>query len=206
MSARVDHLMWAVPDLDTAIEDLHARTGVRPARGGTHPGQGTRNALLALGPRCYLEVLAPDPEQPPSGGLAHLIAGLRTPRLVTFAVAVEGLVQMGLQGIVAMSRTTPDGVELRWELAFLTGHPFGLSMPFVIDWRDSPHPAATAPAGCTLAALHLAHPDAPGLQTAIASLGLSLVVEQAATPCLTADLDTPAGRVRLSSAGSDASG
>lgn len=201
MTARLDHLMWAAPDLDAAVAELADRTGVTAAPGGAHPGQGTRNALLALGPRCYLEVIAPDPDQPAGGGLARLISGLSCSRLVTFAVSVDGLVEMGLGGVVAMSRTTPEGDELRWDLAFLGGHPYGLSMPFVIDWGDSPHPAEQAPAGCTLTNLRVVHPDAAGLRAAIATVGLSLPVEQGSPPCLIAQLDTPNGPLRLTSAG-----
>lgn len=32
---------------------------MRPVYGGRHPGAGTQNALLSLGPRSYMEILAP---------------------------------------------------------------------------------------------------------------------------------------------------
>src|SRR4051812_16806629 len=75
-----DHLVYASPDLNASIADLFERLGVRATPGGSHPGRGTRNALLGLGPGCYLELIGPDEGQTPSWFLTD------EPRLVAWAV------------------------------------------------------------------------------------------------------------------------
>jgi hypothetical protein len=58
---RIDHLIFAVPELEDGVAEIEARFGVRAEGGGQHVGQGTHNKLLALGPTTYLEIIAPLP-------------------------------------------------------------------------------------------------------------------------------------------------
>jgi hypothetical protein len=89
---RVDQLVYGAQDLEGAIDHLEAVLGVRAVYGGQHPGQGTHNALLSLGPAVYLEILAPDPAQPdPVGQRWFGIDAVTTPRLVTWAAKEHDL-------------------------------------------------------------------------------------------------------------------
>jgi hypothetical protein len=58
----IDHLVYGVPDLAEAIDVIAQQTGVRARFGGRYPGRGTHNALISLGHRQYLEIIALDPE------------------------------------------------------------------------------------------------------------------------------------------------
>jgi hypothetical protein len=92
MPSALDHLIYAVPDLDRAIGELEGRLGVRAVAGGRHLEEGTRNALIALGPDSYIEVLAPDPSQPaPDRPLWLGLEGLSQPRLTAWAIKASRL-------------------------------------------------------------------------------------------------------------------
>src|SRR5688500_18572338 len=159
----MDHLLLGAADLDRGIDWVEKTTGVRAVVGGVHPGRGTRNALVSLGGRQYLEIIAPDPAQPPEN-LSMNLRPLAQPRLIGWAAAasdIDGLANRiraaGHQvfGPSDGARKKPDGGVLKWRTL---GIPSALSngdvdpIPFFIQWSaDSVHPSQDSSKGCTLA-------------------------------------------------------
>ena len=84
----LDHLVYAVPDLDDGARAFAAATGVTPVEGRRHLGRGTRNVLVGFGDKSYLEIVGPDPDNPADPGVTTPfgVATLKRPRLVTWAV------------------------------------------------------------------------------------------------------------------------
>ena len=60
--ATLDHLVVAATTLADGIDYVAATTGATPQPGGKHVAMGTHNALLRLGERVYLEIIAIDPD------------------------------------------------------------------------------------------------------------------------------------------------
>jgi hypothetical protein len=119
----LDHILLGCNDLDAGIEFMEKKSGYRAALGGSHPGRGTRNAILALGYRRYLEILAPDPKQ---NGLKwrNEISQLTEPLLVGWALRTKNLASFAARlrergwewiGPIEGSRARPDGEVLRWK-------------------------------------------------------------------------------------------
>ena len=152
--AKIDHLVYATPDLNAGIDRIELLLGVRATPGGQHPGIGTRNALVALGPSCYLEIIGPDPEQPkPERPRTFGIDDLKAPRLATWVAKGTDLEQLAraaasrgvtLGDVIAGSRRRPDGVVLAWRFTDPRTVVADGIVPYFIDWGTSPHPAADA--------------------------------------------------------------
>ena len=207
--AQVDHLVYTVPDLESGIEAAEKLFGVHATAGGQHPGQGTRNALIALGPATYLEIIGPDPEQPrPAGGRRFGIDDLKAPHLFTWVAKGKSLDTfaadakahgINLGAVIPGSRKRPDGVVLKWTYTDPNTVLADRLIPYVIDWGSSPHPSETAAKGVTLTSLRAEHPDAERVQAMLRQLGLALAVTRGSRPSLIATFDSPKGKVELKS-------
>lgn len=214
MPAALDHLVLAVPDLERAVLDLARRTGVQPVAGGTHPGRGTRNALVGLTwggrRRSYLELLGPDPDQPRVApkdtmlGLGALGADF-VPRLHAWAVRPDDLdatLRAAAGAGIDAGRPTearrelPDGTRLAWRLAVPQPLGHGGVQPFLIDW-DGPHPTDGSLPMLELVELAVDHPDPGAVTRDLAVLDVEVEVHHGPEPRLHAVLGSPEGRLEL---------
>ncbi len=206
----LDHLLLGCNDLDRGIGYIEEQTGVRAARGGVHPGRGTRNALLSLGERHYLEIISIDPAQDKipdfAMPLVNTLKSLITPRLVGWAAHpgdIEALAKklkaLGIEfdGPRPGSRARPDGRLLKWKTLNLADDHSGV-LPFFIEWdAGSPHPSTDAPAGCRLEQFTIVDPDPASLQKQCDFLGLDVKIARGEAPGLRARIASAKGSLDL---------
>jgi hypothetical protein len=204
---RLDHIILGAPDLDDGIAVLEKNLGVRAIRGGQHLGHGTRNALIPLEGDKFLEVLAPDPDQPaPKRARWVGIDEVRSPRLTGWAanghhlqVLVADAVQQGvdLGEVLSGSRSNKDGTVLTWSFTDPYTRVADGIVPFFIDWGGTPHPSQLAEPSATLNGFWAEHPDPGPVQSMLSVLGIDLPVRVAPSPALVADVTGPLGRIQL---------
>ena len=202
----LDHLLLGCSDLDEGIAFVEQHTGVRPAMGGVHPGRGTRNALLALGPLRYLEVIAPDPQQ---GGISWHgpLAGLNqlaVPTLIWWVAHTSDIVGLAerwkeagvaFSGPTPGSRARPDGKMLHWQSLTPDDNRGGL-LPFFIQWgAGTVHPSVDAPKGCTLESFAVISPDGAALAPEFEKLGIAVEVASGMRAHLRAKISGPKAAV-----------
>jgi catechol 2,3-dioxygenase-like lactoylglutathione lyase family enzyme len=148
---RLDHVVIRVYDLNAASAEYTA-LGFHVVPGGEHPGQGSRNALIAFADDSYLELIAYGSAAPERVVPRHVrqaeLAG-RSPierHTLPWASAAEGLVSfalspssieealaeaarrgLSLDGPIPGGRLRPDGQRVAWQL----GIPHSLDLPFL---------------------------------------------------------------------------
>ena len=205
----LDHILLGSSDLDQGVAFVESRTGVKAMFGGVHPGMGTRNALLSLGERRYLEIIAPDPKQENADARrVNELRKLTTPKLVGWAahpgnldVFVQKIKQQGIaiEGPAPGSRARPDGRVLKWKTAAVNDDKGGL-VPFFIEWEEgSVHPSSDAPAGCRLEAFSVAGPDPDALAAEFRRLNIEVAVKRSEKPELRARIAGPKGVMEVTS-------
>jgi hypothetical protein len=136
---QLDHVLIAVADLGEAGRDIEARYGLASVEGGRHSAWGTANRIVPLGDS-YLELIAViDPARAAESAFGRWVAAAAssTPRPLGWAVRTFQLDEVARRldlSVHAGSRTTPDGVQLRWRSAGLDQAVAEPSLPFFIEW------------------------------------------------------------------------
>jgi len=204
----IDHLVLAVADLAQGARVVREQFGVEPQPGGKHPAMGTHNALLSLGPRLYLELIAIDPEgratRPRWFGLdtpsvRERIA--RAPALLTWVAACDDIAAVapldcGFGELIAASRGA-----FSWRITVPADGRLNCdgTAPTLIQWDGDAHPGdGLADRGCVLRELRLRYPQPQWLEGLLAALQLDGPVRvDAGGAALAATIATPRGPVEL---------
>ncbi|MDV6374614.1 VOC family protein [Deinococcus arenicola] len=202
MPATLDHLVIAARTLEEGRAWLEGRLDLPMQGGGKHDNFGTHNALLSLGPDCYLEVIAIDPDAPAPTRPRWF--GLDTPEmrerledgpaLIHWVAAVEEL-EAGPE-VLELSRG-----ENRWALTVPENGelPMNGVAPSRIQWHTPPPPTRLTDVGVRLGQLRLGSPTPDALRAVLDTLNFVGEVEvyEAPQPELRAVLETPDGLVTL---------
>ena len=207
LSPKIDHIIYAVPDLEAGRDRFERLFGVRPVLGGRHPAYGTHNAQLSLGSATYLEVIAPDPEH---DGRQEVLPfgpdGFTKASLVTWVLRAEAIEEMAARAraagldmgpIQSGQRLKPDGGVIAWKLTEAFATPLAGAVPFLISWGETPHPARAVPQVGELAELRIEHPEPDAVRTALSILGTAIEVGAGEQFKMVARIRTTQGEVEI---------
>jgi glyoxalase-like protein len=200
----LDHVVIAVPDLDTAAGVIEARHGLASADGGSHPAWGTANRIVPLGDS-YLELAA----VVDAGKAAESVFGRwvaagasRILRPLGWAVRTHQLDDIARRldlPIHSGSRTTPGGDVLRWRSAGIDQAAGEPSLPFFIEWAPTTHLPGQAATRHRSGAAHIARLVLAGDRVRLAAwLGnhqLPIVVRTGTPSVTTMYISSEAGEI-----------
>lgn len=199
----LDHVIWAVPDLEDYVERFEKLTSIKPVYGGEHTNGTTANYLVSLGPCTYLEIVGPQPGVTPEM-LGDGAAMFAREHVAGFAFGAdldnltEELAGLTLGERREGGRNKPDGSALSWVTASLSDFNFGPDkFQFVINWTSEPHPATTAAEGGEIMRLTIANPQVTGLREIVENNNLPIVLQPSGVPNIWVTINTPRGSIIL---------
>lgn len=199
----IDHLVITAPDLATGAQYVENKLGVPMQQGGEHPRMGTHNLLLSLGPGCYLEVIACQPNLAPPASprwfALDQITPTTPPALTTWVARTDNIQTAAAQAtedlgaIAAMTRGNLD-----WQITIPPDGslPLGGAAPALIEWQKGDHPSEKlTDHGLSLQQLDIQHPGVDLVKRLLHALALKgpVVVTPGNEVKLTAHIKTPAG-------------
>jgi len=204
----IDHIVYAVPHLDTAIDKVEKLLGIRPTIGGRHLSRGTKNALLNLGNRQYLELIAKDSTNTTFKGTAWMsVDTIKQPTMVRWSILSNNLYKD--QEILEVhgqrrgpsfrgSRKTPTGQTLAWDMILPSLESKVDIVPFMTDWSSSDtHPTDALPSALELEALICYHPNPSYIQPIFDHLEIDLIIQESDDIAIKARIASPNGIVIL---------
>ena len=199
----LDHVIWAVPDLENYVERFEKLTSIKPVYGGEHTNSVTANYLVSLGECTYLEIVGPKPGVTPEM-LGDRAATYAREHVAGFALGAdpdnptEELAKLTLGERREGGRNKPDGSALSWVTAGLNDFDFGPDkFQFVINWTSAPHPATTAAEGGEIMRLTIANPQVTGLRELVENNRLPIVLQPSGVPNIWLTINTPRGSIIL---------
>lgn len=145
----MDHVIYAVDDLDAAAAVMFDREGLASVPGGRHEGWGTANRIVPLG-ETYLELITVvDVEEAEQSEFGRAVRRALTEDrpLVGWVVAtddIDGVAKRLELEVEERSREADDGSTLSWRLAGLERALKTGGLPFFVQWDVPPerHPGA----------------------------------------------------------------
>ena len=193
-SATIDHLVVGCADLARGKLWLEKFLGAPLSDVGTHVRMGTHNRLLSLGPSCYLELIAIDPNgaapfMPRWFGLDTLDVQEKIavrPRLIGWAVRTDNIDALNdklggcLGGVYPMERG-----DFKWRITIPDdGYAIeGGLVPTLIGWDVPTHPCARLPDhGVRLEWMEAAHPNPAKVRYLLEEIGVPDALTLTSTP------------------------
>jgi glyoxalase-like protein len=206
-----DHLVLGCATLGQGTEYVERLTGATPVAGGRHVAMGTHNALVKLGQRVYLEIIAIDPDAKAparprwfdldSPAMQSALAD--KPQLVAWVARTDDIDDALMRCTIApgvVHRMTRG--EWSWRITIPEDgvRPAGGLVPTLIQWATDAHPCDRLPeSGASLSQIAAAYPEPDSIREALKALKLTeaMQVTYAATPRLAAMLRTSRGLVSI---------
>jgi hypothetical protein len=143
---RIDHVIYAAADLDTAAARIERELGLAARGGGRHEGLGTHNRIVPLGGG-YLELLSvADPEEAAGSDLGRALLARDGDGLFGWAVAVDDVEPVARRLGTPVTTIRRSGLSAR-----LTGVAEAVREPFLPFFISRDHgildPGANGDAG-----------------------------------------------------------